>query len=238
MTTHDLPAKLTTTDRCTSRPSTAIFFSNTAERPDHLIRDLQQHCPVRALRCRPLHRPLRHIQAFLLLSGTSPVRGTPPYPTPGSSGMSRSYGSARPPRRPVARVGPNKVVFKDASSGKNAYSLHQFGKSAVYKAIQTIYAPHYAQPPRVLSARDPRLHSWPRQGLYRPSTAKYLSFRACCRPSTLLARVSPIARSFPRSCHRWLAQVLRSFPSVVPLGDEPKSGHRCEAPSCTRRFNT
>ncbi|KZP27204.1 hypothetical protein FIBSPDRAFT_853973 [Athelia psychrophila] len=77
--------------------------------------------------------------AFLLLSGTSPVRGTPPYPTPGSSGMLRSYGSARPSRRPVARVRPkpNKVVFKDASSGKNAYSLHQFGKTAVYKAIQT-----------------------------------------------------------------------------------------------------
>ncbi|KZP27226.1 hypothetical protein FIBSPDRAFT_854066, partial [Athelia psychrophila] len=27
MTTHGLPAKLTTTDRCTSRPSTARFFS-------------------------------------------------------------------------------------------------------------------------------------------------------------------------------------------------------------------
>ncbi|KZP23171.1 hypothetical protein FIBSPDRAFT_889811 [Athelia psychrophila] len=47
------------------------------------------------------------------------------------------YGSARPSRRPIARVGPNKVVFKHASSGKNAYSLHQFGKTAVYKAIQT-----------------------------------------------------------------------------------------------------
>ncbi|KZP11393.1 hypothetical protein FIBSPDRAFT_1050831 [Athelia psychrophila] len=57
-----------------------------------------------------------------------------------------AYTSARPSRIPVARVGPNKVVFKDASSGKNAYSLHQFGKTAAYKAIQTLvpleHAPH------------------------------------------------------------------------------------------------
>ncbi|KZP23207.1 hypothetical protein FIBSPDRAFT_858880, partial [Athelia psychrophila] len=38
MTTHGLPAKLTTTNRCTSRPPTAIFFSrestNGAEGPN------------------------------------------------------------------------------------------------------------------------------------------------------------------------------------------------------------
>ncbi|KZP27165.1 hypothetical protein FIBSPDRAFT_853891, partial [Athelia psychrophila] len=38
MTTHGLPEKLTTTDRCTSRPSTARFFSraftNGAEGPN------------------------------------------------------------------------------------------------------------------------------------------------------------------------------------------------------------
>ncbi|KZP27122.1 hypothetical protein FIBSPDRAFT_948779 [Athelia psychrophila] len=140
------------------RPGHTKIHCHHASVPDPFIRNLQQHCPLRILRCRPLHPPLRHIQAFLLLSGTSPVRGTPPYPTLGSSGMSRVYGSPRPSRRPVARVGPNKVVFEDASSGKNAYSLHQFGKTAVYKAVQTIYAPHYAS--NHLAFFQPEIHGF------------------------------------------------------------------------------
>ncbi|KZP27131.1 hypothetical protein FIBSPDRAFT_1040318 [Athelia psychrophila] len=63
-----------------------------------------------------------------ILSAASSACGTSPYPTSGSSGMSRVYSNARPSRRPVARVGPNKVVFKDASSAKNADSVHRFGK--------------------------------------------------------------------------------------------------------------
>ncbi|KZP27218.1 hypothetical protein FIBSPDRAFT_948837 [Athelia psychrophila] len=71
---------------------------------------------------------------------------------------SQGHPRARLSRRPVARIGPNKVVFKDASSGKNAYSLHQFGKTAVYKAIQTIYAPHYAS--NHLAFFQPEIHGF------------------------------------------------------------------------------
>ncbi|KZP23203.1 hypothetical protein FIBSPDRAFT_930720 [Athelia psychrophila] len=52
----------------------------------------------------------------------------------------------RPSRRPVARIGPSKVVFEDASFGKNAYSLHQFGKTAVYKAIQMLIILEHVPP--------------------------------------------------------------------------------------------
>ncbi|KZP27238.1 hypothetical protein FIBSPDRAFT_854118 [Athelia psychrophila] len=50
--------------------------------------------------------------------------------------MSHAYSSARPSRRPVARVGPDKAVFKVVSSAKNVCSVHRFGKTFVYKAIQ------------------------------------------------------------------------------------------------------
>lgn len=38
---------------------------------------------------------------------------------------------------PVVRVGPNKVVFRDASSAKNVYAVQKFDKTAFYKAVQT-----------------------------------------------------------------------------------------------------
>ncbi|KZP03017.1 hypothetical protein FIBSPDRAFT_879818 [Athelia psychrophila] len=55
MTTHSFPAKLTTTDRCTSRPSAARFFSrgcNGAEEPnvaEVASRALMRHPSARAM---------------------------------------------------------------------------------------------------------------------------------------------------------------------------------------------
>ncbi|KZP15726.1 hypothetical protein FIBSPDRAFT_866912 [Athelia psychrophila] len=84
MTTHGLPVKLTTTNRCTSRRLIALF-------------------------------PLCAAFLYIFLPAFS-ARGTPPYPTSGSSGMSRAY--------------------SNASSAKNVCSVHQIGKTAVYKTIQ------------------------------------------------------------------------------------------------------
>ncbi|KZP15738.1 hypothetical protein FIBSPDRAFT_935015 [Athelia psychrophila] len=57
---------------------------------------------------------------------------------------------ARPSKRPVARVGPDKVVPKDASSANDVCSVHQFAKTAVYKALQTRVT-------RILATSDPPL---------------------------------------------------------------------------------
>ncbi|KZP19423.1 hypothetical protein FIBSPDRAFT_1025318 [Athelia psychrophila] len=38
---------------------------------------------------------------------------------------------------PIMRVGPNKIVFKDASSAKSVYSVQKFDKTAIYKSLKT-----------------------------------------------------------------------------------------------------
>lgn len=38
---------------------------------------------------------------------------------------------------PIVRVGPNKVVFRDALSAKRVYSVDKLDKSAFYKSFQT-----------------------------------------------------------------------------------------------------
>ncbi|KAF7975601.1 hypothetical protein HWV62_9173 [Athelia sp. TMB] len=73
---------------------------------------------------------------------------------------------------PVVRVGPNKVVFKDASSVKSVYSMHKFDKTTFYKSVQTMttlehtphairrkaYAPHYAS--NHLALFQPEIHDF------------------------------------------------------------------------------
>ncbi|KZP09980.1 cytochrome P450 [Athelia psychrophila] len=81
---------------------------------------------------------------------------------------------------PVVRVGPNKVVFKDASSVKSVYSVHKFDKTVFYKSVQTnnndhamttlehtphairkkTYAPHYAS--NHLALFQPEIHDFTR----------------------------------------------------------------------------
>ncbi|KZP11350.1 hypothetical protein FIBSPDRAFT_962349 [Athelia psychrophila] len=164
---------------------------------------------------------------------------TPPYPTSGSSGMSRVYSSVRPSRRPVPRVGPDKVVFKDASSTKNVYSVHLFCKTAVYKGIQRsnddnamstlVHAPHAMR--NMIYAH---YYAYNHLALFQPEIGDFTHglVKACIDPRQRDA--SPFApavgqvlclREYARSRHRFRGhatdEMSRSPDTVAKLQAEP-----------------